>query len=101
MRALASDVFSSEQQSTAGGIYALHTGVGSVLAYGLGAIDLVALTNSAFETQVRALSVFAVVIITVMVTSTLLLSQESRFSGPPDDSEDEIEANEEKRKYCW
>lgn len=87
MRALASDMFVADQQSMAGGIFALQNGLGGVISYGLGALDLVVLTRGVFSTQVRALSVFAVGCVTICVLSTLLLTTERPFEGAKHESE--------------
>lgn len=80
VRALASDVFNAEQQVAASGVFALHTGLGNCMSFGLGSLDLVALSGGFFMSQVQALFTIACAAIAILSGCTLVLAKERRHS---------------------
>eukprot|EP00928_Gymnodinium_smaydae_P050382 TRINITY_DN33941_c0_g1_i1.p1 TRINITY_DN33941_c0_g1~~TRINITY_DN33941_c0_g1_i1.p1 ORF type:complete len:485 (+),score=29.57 TRINITY_DN33941_c0_g1_i1:74-1528(+) len=97
MRALASDIFSVSQQAVVGGVFALHTGLGSCVSYGLGSLQLVNIFGGMFVSQVRALTVLSVTCIIAMVACTLCLAKEQRSHQTTHDGDD---LNVRSGRYC-
>lgn len=75
LRALASDIFLARQQAQAGGIFALHTGIGNCLSFGLAALNIPRLTGQRLS-QLQGLAIAACLIITTLTAVTVCLCAE-------------------------